>query len=285
MKKTIMLTIVALAIPSLKGSSFSRLGRSALESCRRCYVQAQSGAKRFASQMPVMGTRAKVVAGGLVGGSLGYGLKPMMKVHAQEEKREHVDIFPPRDKDIFSIAEGPVKVPMYREPVIEKPVSHPADYLLSQFIPKVSTDRTRLLNQTYGEGQMVIDDTGDEYHVFIKNPDHFFNVYKPGDFSFYVYKEGTGVGVTGTNEFVNAGIEFPVPLAKEILSTQEKPSYIAPISHPDGTLEFVLKKDTSYNDSILNRLWGYWNKKHVGYWASDRPRDSRKPFSGPGWAS
>jgi type II secretory pathway pseudopilin PulG len=287
MKKTIMSILMALAIPSLQASSFSRLGRTALESCRKCYMQAQSGAKRFTAQIPAMRTKAKVVAGGLVGGSSGYGLKSRMSVNAEEERREHVDIFPPRNEDIFSKAEGPVNPVVYREPVIEKPVNQPKDYTLSQFIPKSSPDRARLLNQTYSEGQMVIDDTGDEYHVFIKNPDRFFNVYEPRDFRFYVYKEGTGVAVKG-DTCVNAGIEFPVPLAKEILSTDGKSNYITPIAHPDGTLEFVLKKDASYNDSIFNKvwnLWGYWNKDSVSYWASDRPRDPRLPLSGPWWAS
>lgn len=288
MKKVFMLIIAALVLPSLQASSLGRLSRSALESCRKCYTQAQSGVKRFAVQTPVAGTKAKIAAGGLVGGALGYSsLKPMMQVSAEEERREHVDIFPPRDdKSIFSIKEGRV-IPLveYKDPEIEKPVNQPADYMLSQFIPKVSPDRARLLNQTYGEGQMIIDDTGNEYHVFIKRPERFFNLYEPGDLRFYVYKEGTGVAVTGSNEHVNAGIEFPVPLAKEILSTQEKSNYITPVQHADGTLELILKKDTSYNDSILNRLWSYWNKKNVSYWASDRPRDPRKPLSGPWWAS
>lgn len=293
MKKIIMSIYMVLAISNVQAGSWSSLSRSAIETCRKCYSRMVPGATRFmttqtAKQIPAMGTKAKVVAGGLVGGSLAYSLKPNIQVAAEEEERKHVDIFP-KNKDIFSISDGPV-IPFgsYKEPEIEKPVNQPNDYLLSQFIPKLSAGRARLLNHTYSSGQMVVDDTGDEYHVFIKNPNNFFSLYEPGDLRFYVYKEGTGVAVTGTSGegscCVNAGIEFPVPLAKEILSTTEKPNYITPISHPDGTLEFVLKKDTSYNDSIFNKvwnLWGYWNKDGVSYWASDRPRDPRKPLSGP----
>lgn len=212
-------------------------------------------------------------AAGLAGAGLGLGAGYYL---AQDKP-----VLAEEQKSIFSTKEGPVN-PIYREPIIEKPINQPDAYVLSQFIPKASLERTRLLNQTYNDGQMVIDDTGDKYHVFITDPYRFFNVYPDHKLKFYVYKEGTGVLIKGDG--TNGDIQFPVPLAKEILSTQEKPNYITPISHPDGTLELILKKDTSYNDNLLNRLRSYWNKGQVSYWAPNRPRDPRKPISGPWWA-